>query len=111
MLVIPARDTHTEVVTLLSLDTWVSLAALAAGLAGLYGALRRDMAEMRTEFKQDMAALRTEFKQDMLELRTDLKQDMAELRTDLKSDIGRLDDRVYSLAAGMTPPWEQRRAD
>jgi len=106
---------HTEKVIALSLDTWVSLAALVAGLAGMYAALRRELrseiGSLRFEVKTDMAGLRTEVKADMAGLRTDLKADIAELRTDLKADIGRLDDRVYALAAAMRPPWEQKRAD
>lgn len=39
------------------------------------------------------------------------KQEIANVRTELKTDIGRLGDRIYGLAAGMRPPWEQKRAD
>jgi len=35
--------------------------------------------------------------------RTELKGDIAELRIEVKGDIGRLDDRVYALAAGLAP--------
>ena len=117
-----SRVPHTEKVIALSLDTWVSLATLAAGLAGMYAALRRELrtdigglrTEMRSGFvdlRSEISSVRTELRQDMTELRTELKQDMTELRTELKADIGRLDDRVYGLAASMRPPWEQKRAD
>lgn len=103
----------------MSLDTWVSLAALAAGLAGMYAALRREfrteMSGLRTELKGDIGELRTELKGDIGELRTELKQDLrdlrSELRADFKSDLSRLDDRIYALAGAMRPPWEQKRAD
>lgn len=72
-------------------------------IADLHTELKGDIADLRTELKADIAGLRTEVKGDIAELRTDLRGDIAELRTDLKGDIGRLDDRVYALAAGLAP--------
>lgn len=61
--------THTEEVTSLSLDTWISLVVLVTALSGFYVALRR---EFRSE--------------------------VARLEAHLGGQIMRLDDRVYDLA-------------
>jgi hypothetical protein len=112
----------------LSLDTWVSLAALAAALITMYGMIRRgarsDARALRTELKSDVAGLRTELKGDVAGLRTELKGDIArlegaiehldqrtarieenivEFRSETRADITRLDDRVYALAVGLRP--------
>jgi len=108
----------------MTIDTWVSLAALLAVLLTLGGliltqgrSLRSDLTGdiaqldmkvdgLRTELKGDIAGLRTELKGDIAGLRTELKGDIAGLRKELKGDIARLDDRVYALAAGLRPQIE-----
>ena len=99
--------THTEEVIALSLDTWVSLAVLVTGLAGLYAALHREIrgsvGDLRTELKTDIADLRSELKTDIADLRTELKSDIAGARTEAKADFNRLDDRIFGLAAGLRP--------
>lgn len=112
----------------LSLDTWVSLAALAAALITMYGMLRRgarnDMKAFRAEFTGDITELRTEVKGDITELRagtegsiarlegaiehldqrtTRIEENIIEFRSEVKADITRLDDRVYALAVGLKP--------
>lgn len=123
----------------MTIDTWVSLAALVGVLVTLGGLilaqgqslradlsgdiaqldlkvdrfrteLKGDFAELRTELKGDIAGLRTELKGDITELRTELKGDIAGLRTELKGDIRLLDDRVYALAAGLRPRLEEAQA-
>ena len=71
----------------MTLDTWVSLAVILTAFAGSYAALTRQLANLRTE----------------------LKADITDLHADLKADINRLDDRVYSLAAGLRPQIEAAR--
>lgn len=98
----------------MTVDTWVSLAVLIAGLAGLYAALRREtkseIGDLRSELKSEIGELRSELKTDIADLRSELKTDIADLRADLKADIRRLDgrvekldERVYDLAVGMRP--------
>ena len=75
----------------MTIDTWVSLAALLAVLLTLGGLI---LAQGRSlDAKIDG-------------LRTELKGDIGRLRTELKGDIGRLDDRVYALASGLRPQIE-----
>jgi chromosome segregation ATPase len=101
----------------LSLDTWVSLAALAAALITMYGMIRRgarsDARALRTELKSDVAGLRTELKGDIarlegaiehLDQRTArIEENIVEFRSETRADITRLDDRVYALAVGLRP--------
>lgn len=98
----------------MGLDTVATLITIMVGVVGLGATtlatsrrnrieVKRDIADLRTELKGDIADLRTELKADIAGLRTEVKGDIAELRTDLKGDIGRLDDRVYALAAGLAP--------
>ena len=116
----------------MTIDTWVSLAALAGVVLTLGGlmlgqtrSLRADLkadiarleakidgnraegkgdsAALRSELKTDIAGLRDELKAEVAGLRDELKAEVAGLRDDLKADIGRLDDRVYALAAGLRP--------
>ena len=116
----------------MTIDTWVSLAALAGVVLTLGGlmlgqtrSLRADLkadiarleakidgnraegkgdnAALRSELKADIAGLRDDLKADIAEIREELKGDIAGLREELKADIGRLDDRVYALAAGLRP--------
>ena len=105
----------------MTIDTWVSLAALAGVVLTLGGLmlgqtrslradLKADIARLeakidgnRAEGKGDSAALRSELKAEVAGLRDELKAEVAGLRDDLKADIGRLDDRVYALAAGLRP--------
>jgi hypothetical protein len=105
----------------MTIDTWVSLAALlgvAVSLGGLMvgqtRSVRGDVACLdakidanRLEAKADLADVRDELKGEIAGLRTELKGEIAGLRTELKGDIGRLDDRVYALAAGLRPRIEE----
>ena len=86
--------THNEGVETLTLDTWVSLAAIAAGFAGVTGYLRSALLDIRDE----MVALRTELKSDIAGCRSELKGDIAGLRT----AVATLDDRVYNLNTSVT---------
>jgi len=97
----------------MSLDTWVSIAALGgfavtviATVLVTFRRLRSDMGAMRTELKSDIAEVRTE----LASVRTELKSDIAEVRTELKSDITRLDGRIFVLAAGLKPQIEEAGA-
>ncbi|MDF1603923.1 hypothetical protein [Nocardioides sp. YIM 152315] len=74
-----------------------------ADIAGLRDELKADLAETRSELKADLAAVRSELKADLAAVRSELKADLAETRSELKAEIGRLDDRVYALAAGLRP--------
>ena len=86
----------------MTIDTWVSLAALLAVLLTLGGLI---LAQGRS-LDAKIDGLRTELKGDIGRLRTELKGDIGRLRTELKGDIGRLDDRVYALASGLRPQIE-----
>jgi chromosome segregation ATPase len=116
---------HTgRVVIELSLDTWVSLAALAAALITMYGMLRRgarnDMKAFRAEFTGDITELRTEVKGDITELRagtegsiarlegaiehldqrtTRIEENIIEFRSEVKADITRLEENIVELRA------------
>ena len=112
----------------MTIDTWVSLAALLGAMVTIIGTtsgqirslrsdVQRDLVRLdgkvdslRVELKGDIAELRHELKGDLAELRHELKGDLAELRHELKSDVGRLDDRVYALAAGLRPQLEEARS-
>lgn len=80
-------------VVALSLDTWVSLAALAGSFSLLFGYLRSE----RTERRRDMAQLRAAFTSDFTGLRTEIKSDVADLRTELKTEVGDLRRNVATL--------------
>ena len=97
----------------MTIDTWVSLAALLAVLLTLGGLILTQGRSLRSDLTGDIAqldmkvdGLRTELKGDIAGLRTELTGDIAGLRKELKGDIARLDDRVYALAAGLRPQIE-----
>jgi phage host-nuclease inhibitor protein Gam len=111
-----------------SLETWVSIGALLTVGLTLYATIRKTGRDVRSELKDDIAAVRTELAATRTELkadiavvrtelagtRTELKADIAVVRTELaatrtelKADIGRLDDRVYALAAGLRPTLDE----
>lgn len=87
----------------MTIDTWVSLAALMAVLMTLGGLILTQGRSLRSDLTGDIARL--DVKVDGL--RTELKGDIDRLWKELKGDIGRLDDRVYALAAGLSPQIEQ----
>lgn len=72
----------------MDIDTWVSLAVLVGGLAGMYWALRREINEVRAELK---------------DTRSELRDDIARL----DHRVSRLDDHVYALAVGLKPHIER----
>jgi hypothetical protein len=104
-----------------SLETWVSIGALLTVGLTLYATIRKTGRDVRSELKDDIAAVRTdlaatrtELKADIAAVRTELKADIAVVRTELaatrtelKADVGRLDDRVYALAAGLRPTLDE----
>jgi septal ring factor EnvC (AmiA/AmiB activator) len=111
-----------------SLETWVSIGALLTVGLTLYATIRKtgrdvrselkddiaavrtDLAATRTELKADIAAVRTELAATRTELKADIavvRTELAATRTELKADIGRLDDRVYALAAGLRPTLDE----
>jgi len=101
----------------LTIDTWVSLAALLGAMVTIIGTTSGQIRSLRSDVQRDLVrldgkvdSLRVELKGDIAELRHELKGDLAELRHELKSDVGRLDDRVYALAAGLRPQLEEARA-
>jgi hypothetical protein len=122
------HEAQTGGVSTMTIDTWVSLAALLAVLLSLGGLiltqgrslrseLKGDIARLdtkidgfRSELKGDIAGLRTELKGDIAGLRAELKGDIARVRAELAVDIGRLDDRVYALAAGLRPQVEEAQS-
>lgn len=109
----------------MTIDTWVSLAALLGVVVSLGGLvlgqtrslrldLKSDIARLdakidanRVEAKSDLAGVRDEFKADLAGVRDEVKADIASLKSELKADLGRLDDRVYALAAGLRPRLEE----
>ena len=86
---------HTGEVIALSLDTWVSIAALAAVAITLFGQAR---------------STRSELKRDIAELRAEIRDEIRAVDTNLRAELKHLDDRVYALAAGLKPEIE-RAAD
>lgn len=108
----------------MTLETWVSIGALLAVGLTLFATIRKTGRDLRSELKEDIAAVRTELgatrvelKADIAATRTELKADIAAVRTELaatrtelKADIGRLDDRVYALAAGLRPMLDEHPA-
>jgi septal ring factor EnvC (AmiA/AmiB activator) len=111
-----------------SLETWVSIGALLTVGLTLYATIRKtgrdvrselkddiaavrtDLAATRTELKADIAAVRTELAATRTELKADIavvRTELAATRTELKADVGRLDDRVYALAAGLRPTLDE----
>lgn len=98
----------------MTIDTWVSLAALLGVVVSLGGLVLGQTRSLRLDLKGDIARLdakvdanRREAKADLVGVRDELKADIAGLKSELKADIGRLDDRVYALAAGLRPRLEE----
>lgn len=87
----------------MSLDTWVSIAALAAVAITLFGQAR----STRTELKRDIAELRAEVKSEIAETRRELWEAVHSSESGVRADLKHLDDRVYALAAGLKPEIER----
>lgn len=92
-----AQAGNTVEVSTLSLDTWVSIGALATVTLTIvtimlysFAKLDKKIDTTRTEVKSDIGTLRTELKTDISELRVELKTDISELRTELKTDFKEL---------------------
>jgi septal ring factor EnvC (AmiA/AmiB activator) len=86
------------------------IAAVRTDLAATRTELKADIAAVRTELKADIAAVRTELAATRTELKADIavvRTELAATRTELKADVGRLDDRVYALAAGLRPTLDE----
>ncbi len=66
------------------------------------GAVRADLAAVKTELKAEIAALRAELKGDIAALRAELKGDIAALRAELKADIAALKADIELLRRDLT---------
>ena len=66
------------------------------------GAVRADLAAVKTELKAEIAALRAELKGDIAALRAELKGDIAALRAELKGDIAALKADIELLRRDLT---------
>jgi uncharacterized protein involved in exopolysaccharide biosynthesis len=66
------------------------------------GAVRADLAAVKTELKAEIAALRAELKGDIAALRAELKGDISALRAELKADIVALKADIELLRRDLT---------
>jgi uncharacterized protein involved in exopolysaccharide biosynthesis len=66
------------------------------------GAVRADLAAVKTELKAEIAALRAELKGDIAALRAELKADISALRAELKGDIAALKADIELLRRDLT---------
>ena len=66
------------------------------------GAVRADLAAVKTELKAEIAALRAELKGDIAALRAELKGDISALRAELKADIAALKADIELLRRDLT---------
>lgn len=97
---------HTERVSGLSLDTWVSLGTLIGVGVSIATITLRSSRSLREEMRDLRADLKTDI--HGLDGRLDkLDERLTERIDKLDERIDRLDDRVYALAVGLRPALER----